>query len=202
MFSKKLPSSLVLHFDRKDGLKLGETSDKNLNDALRSFGEWFHINAVEGHPDEDDEKTLCNSDPGVDDTMRSSTTLGTSLVELEIHNARTSQFALDRLLVTLPKLRRFSAYGLQIETDPEFRRQPCTPSLSQGGEMSLLAMDYSKEKLDWIPVYASFSKLSIGAMCVVQCQDIVEQWIHNSAKILKHLRIDDGPDGMCALSFL
>lgn len=126
--------------------------------------------------------------------------LGCGLVELEIDKAETSPTAMEGLLACLPHLRRLLAHRLEITPEPTFVAGPTPPFFQDANEMTLLSMDYSPEKICWIPSSAKFSKLRIGALCISQNPQTVNKWVISSRETLKYLHLDCDFSGMSSLT--
>ena len=130
--------------------------------------------------------------------------IGSSLVELEIHDTKTTPAIMASFLRGLPNLRRFHALHLEIELDddPELASLDDIQFFKGANDFRFLLRGHSKPgMLAWVPPSARFSNLGIGTQCIEHDPGLVQRWINSSRETLRHFCIDWDPDlghpGVC-----
>lgn len=130
------------------------------------------------------------------DDVRVLTRLGSSLVELEIDDAKTAPAAMVSFLISLPHLQKFQALNLQIEPSNTPAASPeAIPFFKGANNFTLLLRDYSPGCLSWIPSSPRFAYLGVGSSCIHHDPDLVNKWITSSCETLEHFVVDYDTDG-------
>lgn len=132
------------------------------------------------------------------DDMRILTQLGSSLVDLEIDDAKTTPAAIISFLISLPYLQKFQALNLQIEPSSTPAVSPeGIPFFKGANNFKLLLRDHSPGCLGWIPSSPRFACFAIGSSCIHHDPDLVNKWITSSRETLKHFVVDYDVDSTC-----
>ena len=124
------------------------------------------------------------------------TLLGSSLVRLDIDGALTTPHVMASLLAGLPRLRKLSASGLEVECDPNpTALPPKIPFVEDANSLDLLMTKYCLGGLSWIPPTARFRDLGIEAYCINKDSALVNNWLTSSGGCLQWLTIRE--DSWC-----
>jgi len=128
-------------------------------------------------------------------------TIGSSLVELQINDSPVAPHTITSLLAVLPLLRNLQIHNLENPDDAYEADPPAPPKIPffEGANRFALHSDYGhrypERSLDWIPVSARFGQLEVDMACLLGQQDLVNRWLSSSCATLTSLVIKDDPDG-------
>lgn len=133
--------------------------------------------------------------------------MGSSLVELRIHDSPVTPHTIASLLAALPLLQSVEISNFKNpdkpgEAEDTKKTSPPIPSripFFEGANRFRLRSDYGREypkgSLDWIPSSARFAHLEIDMACSLHHPDLVNQWLASSRTTLTKLAIREDRDG-------
>jgi hypothetical protein len=123
------------------------------------------------------------------DDIRPLTSLGESLVDLEIEKSDYSSEVIAQFLASLPLLRRFRAFSLLAPSPDNFEVSLPRIPFFEGANALMLSSSRGcpPVTLQWIPSTARFSELGLGISCLTGSPGTLNEWITSSSKSLKCL---------------
>ena len=102
----------------------------------------------------------------------------------------TTPYTMASLLAGLPHLRYLYACYLRVDPDNDAPALPSNiPFFESTGTFDLRMVDYSPEKLNWIPPTARFGDLRIDVCCIWSIPAVVNKWFASSGEDLERLTI-------------
>ena len=143
----------------------------------------------------------CDCVPHYPPTMEWFSTIGSSLVELQIKDTPVASHTITSLLAVLPLLQSLQIHNFENPDDAHEADPPAPPRIPffEGANRFALHSDhghrYPGRSLDWIPTSARFGQLEVDMACLLGHTDLVNQWLASSCATLTSLAIKDDPDG-------